>query len=437
MDPERWQRIEEIYHSALEHEPAERTAFLAEACHSDADLRREVEGLLAQKGSLFDRPAWELADLKPGSRFGTYEIISKLGEGGMGVVYRARDSKLNRTVAIKVLPALLAHDPGRLARFEREAKVLAALNHPNIAQIYSVEDRALVMELVEGETLKGPLPLETALDYGRQIAEALATAHDKGIIHRDLKPENIKVTPQGIVKVLDFGLAAIRPESDVADVVDDSPALAKSPTTAGMILGTAAYMAPEQARGQTVDKRAEVWAFGCVVYEMLTGRQAFPGQTISDSLAAVLTRETDLDAVPPSARRMVQTCLEKDPKRRPQAIGDWRLLVESVEPPRKTASIRMAWTAAAVLGLTLIVVSFLYFRTAPVPAQQVRFQIQAPEQTTFGNAFALSPDGRQIGVHSGQLERRKHALDPAAGCIGRAPAARDRRRCVPTLLVAG
>src|SRR5579871_6545766 len=212
MQPERWRQVEEIYHAALEQEPAGRSAFLAEACHSDADLRREVEELLAQQGSLFDRSAWERLDLKPGSRLAAYEIVAKLGQGGMGVVYRARDTKLNRTVAIKVLPALLAQDPGRLARFEREAKVLASLNHPNIAQIYAVEDRAIVMELVEGPTLadrvaKAPMPLEEALRIAHQIADALEAAHEKGITHRDLKPGNVKITPEGVVKVLDFGLA--------------------------------------------------------------------------------------------------------------------------------------------------------------------------------------------------------------------------------------
>jgi serine/threonine protein kinase len=210
--------------------------------------------------------------LAAGTRLGPYEILAPIGAGGMGEVYRARDSKLDRDAAIKVLPAALAQDPERLARFEREAKVLAALNHPNIAQIYGIEDRALVMELVAGDTLKGPLPLETALDYAKQIADALEAAHDKGIIHRDLKPANIMITPAGVVKVLDFGLAAVAQSSDSSNPAN-SPTLTISPTRAGMILGTAGYTSPEQARGKAVDKRADIWAFGVVLIEMLTGKR--------------------------------------------------------------------------------------------------------------------------------------------------------------------
>ena len=211
----------------------------------------------------------------------------------MGEVYRAKDTKLGREVAIKLLPEVFSCDAERMARFEREARVLAWLNHPNIAQIYGAEDRALVMELVEGETLKGPRPLETALGYARQIAEALEAAHEKGIIHRDLKPANIMITPAGAVKLLDFGLAAVaeNPATDAGDPTH-SPTLTISPTCAGMILGTAAYMSPEQARGKTVDKRADIWAFGAVLYEMLTGRQLFKGETISDTLAGVLKEDS-------------------------------------------------------------------------------------------------------------------------------------------------
>ncbi|MGD1097806.1 MAG: serine/threonine-protein kinase, partial [Bryobacteraceae bacterium] len=204
--------------------------------------------------------------LQAGDRLGLYEIIAPIGAGGMGEVYRARDTKLDREVAIKVLPAALAHDPERLARFEREAKVLASLNHPSIAQIYRVEERALVMELVQGQTLKGPLPLETALEYAKKIAEALEAAHEKGIIHRDLKPANVMVTPAGVVKVLDFGLAAVTPgsSSDASDPTN-SPTLTMGVTESGVIMGTAAYMSPEQASGKPVDKRADIWSFGFVL----------------------------------------------------------------------------------------------------------------------------------------------------------------------------
>src|SRR5271167_3847565 len=215
--------------------------------------------------------------LAPGTRLGPYEILVPIGAGGMGEVYRARDTTLERDVAIKVLPTALAQDPERLARFKREAKVLASLNHPNIGQIYGVEDRALIMELVAGRSPKGPLPLETALNYAHQIAAALDAAHEKGIVHRDLKPANVMITADGVVKVLDFGLAKAAEESTGANDATNSPTLTMSPTRAGMILGTAIYMAPEQARGQAVDRRADIWAFGCVLYELFTGKHAFPG----------------------------------------------------------------------------------------------------------------------------------------------------------------
>src|ERR1700722_13177049 len=212
--------------------------------------------------------------LTAGTRLGPYEILAPIGAGGMGEVYRAKDTHLDREVAIKVLPPDFAQDPERLARFEREAKVLASLNHPNIAQIHGIEDRALIMELVQGQTLQGPLPLEIALDYDKQIADALEAAHDKGIIHRALKPANIMVTPAGVVKVLDFGLAAVAQSSDSSNPAS-SPTLTISPTRAGIILGTAAYMSPEQARGTAVDRRADIWAFGVVLYELLTGKPLF------------------------------------------------------------------------------------------------------------------------------------------------------------------
>src|SRR5271168_2051551 len=267
--------------------------------------------------------------LTAGTRLGPYEILAPIGAGGMGEVYRAKDTKLKREVALKVLPDSFASDPERMARFQREAEVLASLNHPNIAQIYGVEERALVIELVPGEPLKGPLPLKTALNYSKQIADALEAAHDKGIIHRDLKPANIMVTPEGVVKVLDFGLAAM-PSGLVGDPSNpaNSPTLTISPTRAGMILGTAAYMSPEQARGNAVNKRADIWAFGVVLFEMLTGQQLFKGETVSDILAHVLTKEPHWEQVPAKVRRVLEACLQKDPKQRLQSIGDWRLLLE-------------------------------------------------------------------------------------------------------------
>ncbi|HUA60066.1 MAG TPA: serine/threonine-protein kinase, partial [Verrucomicrobiae bacterium] len=242
---------------------------------------------------------------------GHYRIVAKLGEGGMGAVYRATDTKLGRDVAIKVLPPAFAEDAARMQRFEREAEVLASLNHPNIAAIYGIEQGSIVMELVEGEDLKGPVPLDTALDYAKQIAAGLEAAHERGIVHRDLKPANIKVTPEGQIKLLDFGLAKAG-ESAPASNSTQSPTLSLAMTQAGVILGTAAYMSPEQARGKPVDKRADICAFGVILYELLTGRELFGGgETVSDARAAVITREPDLSVVPAQVRPLLQACLER------------------------------------------------------------------------------------------------------------------------------
>jgi len=340
--------------------------------------------------------------LSVGDRLSVYEILAPIGAGGMGEVYRAKDTRLDREVAIKVLPAAVGGDPERLARFEREAKVLASLNHPNIAQIYGVEDRALVMELVPGEPLKGPFPLGTALNYARQIAEALEAAHEKGIVHRDLKPANIMVTPAGVVKVLDFGLAAVAndPASSSADPAK-SPTLTMRSTQAGMILGTAAYMSPEQARGKAVDKRADIWAFGVVLYEMLTGKRLFDGETISDTLAAVLKTEPDLTQVPAKVRRLLEACLQKDPKLRLQAIGDWRLLLTDVQPQVTALSpsrLKWLWPAAtALFFIAAAALAFVYFHQTSPPGQTLRYTIAAPEGSTV-HSFAISPDGRTLVV---------------------------------------
>jgi len=353
--------------------------------------------------------------LSVGTRLGPYQVLAPIGAGGMGEVYRARDSKLDREVAIKILPAALAQDPERLARFEREAKVLASLNHPNIAQIYGIEESsgipALVMELVPGEPLKGPLPLAIALNYAKQIADALEAAHEKGIVHRDLKPANIMVTPAGVVKVLDFGLAAVSQSSDSSDPLN-SPTLTISPTRAGMILGTAAYMSPEQARGKTVDRRADIWAFGVVLYEMLTGKRLFEGETVSDTLAQLLTKEPDWQQVPAKARRLLQACLQKDPKQRLQAIGDWRLLLVDLQEPPATGPkrSRLGWIVAAVLAMALIDLGSLYWH-ATRPVQQplnplVRLDVNVdlgPGESLssfFGSGAIISPDGARIVYQS-------------------------------------
>jgi serine/threonine protein kinase/Tol biopolymer transport system component len=319
----------------------------------------------------------------------------------MGEVYRARDTKLDRQVAIKVLPPSFAQDPERLARFEREAKVLASLNHPNIAQIYGVEDRALVMELVEGQTLQGALPLEAALRYAGQIADALETAHEKNIIHRDLKPANIMVTPAGVVKVLDFGLAAVAQSSDPSNPAN-SPTLTISPTRAGMILGTAGYMSPEQARGKAVDKRADIWAFGVVLYEMLTGKQLFAGETVSDTLAQVLTKEPDWEQVPAKVWRLLEACLQKDPKQRLQAIGDWRFLLTDVQQLQVAAPSRsrLGWIAAMGLLAAVTAIAGIGWWRAARPMSHSLIRISTELVSVPGNANDYQLDDTIVG--SGQ-----------------------------------
>ncbi len=341
-----------------------------------------------------------------GESIGHYRITGKLGQGGMGEVYRATDSKLGREVAIKVLPAAFAGDPDRMARFQREAHVLASLNHPNIAAIYGIEERAIVMELVEGETLKGPLPLDTALNYAAQIADALEAAHEKGITHRDLKPANVKITPQGVVKVLDFGLAKIAEPASAPGNPISSPTLTMRATEAGMIMGTAAYMAPEQARGQPVDKRADIWAFGVVLWEMLTGKRMFSGGTISDVLAGVLKNEPDLEAVPAQVRRLLARCLQKDSRKRLRDIGDWRGFLE--EARQSKTSGKLPWMVAACLGIVAAIALWAPWRKqADRPLVQLDLDV--------GDAVsqpAISPDGMRLAfIIKNQLAVRR--LDQA------------------------
>src|SRR5882724_6340070 len=270
-----------------------------------------------------------------GTRLGPYEIVALIGAGGMGEVYRAKDTRLDREVAIKVLPAAVAQDRERLARFEREAKVLASLNHPNIAQIYGLEEdgdtRALVMELVGGSTLSIPQPIDTALSFGKQIADALEAAHEKGITHRDLKPANIMITPEGVVKVLDFGLASV-PRREGATDARTSPTMTMAATQAGLIMGTPAYMSPEQAAGKAVDKRADIWAFGVVLYEMLAGVQMFAGESVADKLAAVMRAPLDLGRLPKETPAVICTlierCLERKVRDRLRDIGEARLVID-------------------------------------------------------------------------------------------------------------
>src|SRR5438034_2829952 len=390
MGSERWEHVTEIFHAALASDPARREAFLADACGGDAALRAEVEALVAahhEAGPFGETPLVVPAlSLEPGSSIGSYRIGELLGAGGMGEVYRARDGTLERDVAIKVLPQPFASDSERVARLLREARLLAALNHPNIAAIYGVvEDgarRGLVLELIEGPTLAerrtGDIPFPEALRIARQIAAALDAAHGKGIIHRDLKPANIKVAPGGSVKVLDFGLAKIDAADDGRSAgLSHSPTATVGSTRADVILGTAAYMSPEQARGEAVDKRTDIWSFGCVLYEMLTGQTAFCGETVADTIASVLSREPDWAAVPettpPAVRRMLQRCLERDPQQRPGDIAEVkheldRALVDlqaptaasrAVTAPARRAQAAQRWLFA-VAGLALIVLVSLF-----------------------------------------------------------------------------
>ncbi len=320
----------------------------------------------------------------------------------MGAVYRAIDTKLNREVAIKVLPDSFAADPDRLARFTREAQVLASLNHPNIAAIYGVEERAIVLELAEGQTLAGPLSPEEALPLINQLIDALEYAHEKGIVHRDLKPANIKVTPEGRLKVLDFGLAKALASDTPLAAPASSPTMTMRATIAGVIMGTAAYMSPEQARGQTVDKRADIWAFGVVLHEMLTGRLLFAGDTISDTLAAVLRHDPDFATVPPRFHRLLRLCLTRDPRQRLRDISGARLLLEEpivAIPAATPARNRLPWAAAAILGA--IAAPALWFALRPAPKTDrplIRLNVDLGPDAIEGprNTVVLSPNGTHI-----------------------------------------
>jgi serine/threonine protein kinase len=350
-DSERKRRAEDLYRAAMARPAADRRRFLGDACAGDERLLRDVSSLLAQTQDTAadgapDQPTmivpanWARErGLLAGRRLGPYEIGPLIGAGGMGEVYRARDARLRRDVAIKVLPAMFTADPERLARFEREARILAALDHPHIEAIYGLEEsdgiRALVLEFVDGETLaariaRGALPCRDALDIARQIADALETAHQKGIIHRDLKPANVKLTPAGKVKVLDFGLA----KNVALEVAGDEPTRPSITfgTRDGLVIGTFAYMSPEQAKGQRVDLRSDMWAFGCVLFEMLAGRSPFAAGTIADTLAAIADRPPDWRALPAATPRIVvrllEECLEKDRTRRARDIGAVRAALD-------------------------------------------------------------------------------------------------------------
>ena len=365
--------------------------------------------------------------LSRGTYIGSCEILDLLGSGGMGEVYRGRDTKLGRDVAVKALPEAFAHDPARLARFEREAQVLAGLNHPNIAIIHDLKEvhdsRYLILELVEGETLaeriaRGPIPIGEALILAGQIADALEAAHEKGVVHRDLKPANVKITPEGRVKVLDFGLAKIHEFAGGAQNASQSPTLSAVQTMGGVILGTAAYMSPEQARGKSVDRRADVWAFGCVLYEMLTSRQTFPnGETVSDTLAGILTRDPDWQALPPSTPQkihaLLERCLRKDAERRLRDVGDARVEIEEARAeaePRAAAPAsgrRREFALAAfalVFFLTTAAGAIRFFLKPTAGAETVRLDV-APPLNSGASSFSISPDGRKLAFVTGPSPR--------------------------------
>jgi len=385
--------------------------------------------------------------LSSGTRVGAFEVLDAIGAGGMGEVYSARDTKLGRKVALKMLPELFAREPERLARFEREARLLAALNHANIAILHGLEQADgqsfLVMELVEGDTLadriaRGPLPVEDALTIARQIVDALEAAHAKAIVHRDLKPANVKITPEGKVKVLDFGLAKALTTPQAQQDILSSPTMTAGGTYAGVILGTAPYMAPEQARGQEVDARADVFSFGCVLFELLTGRRSFPGNSVTEAIASVLAREADLTLLPanihPGVRDLLRRCLEKDPGKRWQAIGDVRLELDTILQDPHGAKIpvvraqAMPWgrMAAALVGTAVVVAAataMIVHGLQPPPASPppVRFAYVLPRDQSFTrtgrHVLAISPDGRSLAYVANDELYLKSMSDLAAAPI--------------------
>jgi serine/threonine protein kinase/Tol biopolymer transport system component len=432
MTADRWRQVEDLCHEALARAPEDRAAFLAKACSGDGELRREVESLLAHDpkaaGFMSGPAAFVASDILEhadgrlvGRRLGSYEVRSLLGVGGMGEVYRAHDHTLAREVAIKVLSSAFTADAPRRARLEREARLLASLNHPNICAIYGLADadgvRFLVLELVEGETLAdrlhsrgAGLPLREVLTIAHQITDALEMAHEKGIVHRDLKPANITITADGVVKVLDFGMAKAIVAERTSSEVTPAAVVAGAETRDGVFMGTAAYMSPEQARGLSVDKRTDIWAFGCVLYEMLTGHAAFARETISDTIVKILEHEPDWSALPETTpepiRRLLLRCLAKDPKRRLRDIGDVGIEIDAIDevlPERsaptastKTRTTWLPWIAVTALAAAVVVWEIQRTTDTPDnPMADARFTRFTDWEGTEGGA-AISPDGRFV-----------------------------------------
>src|SRR5262245_33082249 len=453
MDKQRWQQIETLYYAALERAPDERAAFLAETCADDSGLRREVEALLRYDptaGSFMQDNALAIAaqalepnelsqtapQLFPGQGIGAYKILALLGRGGMGVVYRARDERLRRDVAIKVLPASLAHDADRLRRFEQEAHATSALNHPNILTIYDIGAHEgapfIVAELLEGEELRaqlehGALPVRRALEYALQITQGLAAAHEKGIVHRDLKPENLFVTKDGRVKILDFGLAKLRPPQP--GVVDTGAPTQKRLTDPGVVMGTVGYMSPEQVRGYETDYRSDIFAFGLILYEMLSGQRAYCGASAIEVMNAILKEEPaelgETNAkISPQVEKLVRRCLEKKPERRFQTASDLGFALEALSTSSGTrlenvgaSSLRkperLAWLVALLIGM--LGFAWAYFTRQPMTndARMMKFSILPPEKSSFGQ-IAVSPDGRLLAFTAatgGSVQLWVRALD--------------------------
>lgn len=443
MKQERRQHVSDLYYAALELPESKREAFL-KLCEDD-DVRREVLSMLSDEAaarSFLEAPALEVAARLEthnrssliGRQLSSYSLISKLGEGGMGVVYQAKGRKLGRDVAIKVLPEEFAQDKNRIARFQGEAKLLASLNHSNIAAIYGLEEsdgiQFLVLELVEGETLaeriqREPIPTEEALKLALQIGEALEAAHEKGVIHRDLKPANIKITPGDEVKILDFGLAKAFSDNEGKAHSTDSQSREGITSEPGVILGTASYMSPEQARGRRVDKRTDIWVFGCILYEMLTAHPAFPGEGVAEIIAKVIKGDVDMDLLPsdisPTIRHVIVRCLQKDLKKRYRDIGDVQFEIEQSLEDLKKVSLQpvpavahkskirsvLPLIAAAILLtaiISVVVVGNIKPASKNLPLQVSYFTYALPEKQNFFGALnplsypiiSISPDGSRF-----------------------------------------
>src|SRR5262245_22964 len=460
MKHERWRQIEQLYHASLERESGAREDFLAHACAGDEELRREVKELLHYDGAAegfidgnalaFEARRLEPEELSqtgpqllPGQSIGAYKILALLAAGGMGVVYRARDERLRRDVAIKVLPASVTNDADRLRRFEQEAHATSALNHPNILTIYDIGAHEgapfIVAELLEGAELRaqlelGALPARRALEYAQQITRGLAAAQEKGIVHRDLKPENLFVTKDERVKILDFGLAKLRPPQPGA--VDTDAPTQKRLTDSGVVMGTVGYMSPEQVRGQETDHRSDIFAFGVILYEMLSGQRAFRGVSTIEVMNAILKEEPPEfgetnTKVSPQIEKLVRRCLEKRPGQRFQSASDLGFALEALTTPSgsqlsETRAGKMPaqtnWlspdklllAAASLLGVMAFVFAWSYFKRQPVMDSRVfKTSILPPEKTSFGQV-AVSPDGKWLAFNAatgGKIQLWLRALD--------------------------